>query len=45
LLETLTEIALLTLGVGYVIGRGIFEWNERRLARANGAPADRAPTS
>jgi len=36
---------LLTLGVGYVIGRGIFEWNERRLARANGAPADRAPTS
>ena len=36
---------LLTLGVGYLIGRGLFEWNERRLGRADGAPADRAPTS
>ncbi len=24
---------LLTLGAGYVIGRALFEWNERRLAR------------
>ena len=36
---------LLTLGVGYLIGRGLFEWNARRLGRADGAPADRAPTS
>jgi len=36
---------LLTLGVGYLIGRGLFEWNARRLGRADGALADRAPTS
>ncbi|HEY8094202.1 MAG TPA: hypothetical protein VID93_10475, partial [Acidimicrobiales bacterium] len=33
---------LLTLGVGYVIGRGIFEWNERRTARAVGGPVEAA---
>jgi hypothetical protein len=22
-----------TLGVGYVIGRGLYEWNQHRLAR------------
>jgi hypothetical protein len=36
---------LLTLGVGYLIGRGLFEWNERRSGRANGEPTDPAPTS
>jgi len=36
---------LLTLGVGYLIGRGLFEWNERRLTRPDAELADRAPTT
>jgi hypothetical protein len=35
---------LFTLGVGYLIGRGLFEWNVRRIARAHDASLAAAPT-